>query len=388
MSLNPKDTSYWVSELLSGHDPSDLPKDQQDAVYNALLEEKEAAISKGAVTQVKTIQNVLNAISEMQNENAEEGADEDEQNDNDKEEEKRKRKELIEKTLDSLTKSKKLKPSQAYLIPNLITKAKERKQECIKKEDFRQAQVYEDIIQYLLQHKGKCGNDEKRVDKYEHTRQLYKNAVAALQTEEELRDTELQQFEEEYKQNLEKFESEYKANCQKFEESIPSELPACFVKRSNQYLNMRKVEKSLLVSKRYTEAADIKERADELDKVEALENKAKFDEKNQQERNKMAQEHEKQRECLEENAARKKQKIITDHEDKIAILKLAVENIERKLLEMEERFNKQPLSVPKTKEQRGAPKQADARSSPFITQGKDYVSVMTQTLKRYKFPQK
>ena len=141
------------------------------------------------------------------------------------------------------------------------------------------------------------------------------------------------------------------------------------------------------MSKRYTEAADVKERADELDKVEALENKAKFDEKIQQERNKMAAEHEKQRECLEENAARKKRKIIMDHEEKIATLRLTVENIERKLLEMEERFSRQPLSVPKNRGQKGTIKATDKRQSPFITQGKDYVSVTTQTLKRYRFPQ-
>ena len=384
MSGTQKDVPSYVSSLLAGNDPSHVPKNMLPEVYQALQEEKDMAISNGSVSLVKQIQNILNAIVELQNPTRkpvfEEEEDIEPKNEGPDPE-------LIESVLEQLENGTTLKPDQSYLVPYLIPKTKQKKKICIDQEDFRKAQVYEDILQYLLRHKDKCSSDNKKVDQYDHIRQLYKNAQDTLHKEEQKRDQELEDFENEYKQELANFEEQFKQRLEEYDNSIPKELPPSYVKRSQKYLNMRKIEKSLIASKRYTEAADIKATADELDKVEAQENQKKFDEKVQLGRNKLYQEHERQRTCLEEKAERKRLRIVQNHETRITTMQLAVDNIERKLLEMEERFNKNPLSVPKTKPK---PKSSlsDSKTTPFVTQGKDLVSVCTQTLKRYKFPKK
>ena len=380
-----KDVPSWVSDLLAGNDPARVPKNILPDVYQALKEEKSMAISNGSVSLVKQIQNILAAIVELQNPSKNKQIEEEEEDLEPKNE--GPDPEIVENALEQLENGTVLTPDQSYLVPYLIPKTKEKKKECLDREDFRKAQVYEDILQYLFRHKFKCSSDNKKVDQYEHIKELYRNAQETLRKEIQKRDEELEEWKKEYQRDQQNFEEQFKQKVEEYDNSIPKELPPSYVKRSQKYLNMRRVEKSLISSKRYTEAAEIKANADELDKIEAQENQKRFDEKVQIGRNKLFVERDRQKECLEEKAERKRVKIVQYHETRIATMQLAVENIERKMREMEENFHKNPLSVPKN---RPKPKQntAEAKNSPFVTQGKDLVSVCTQTLKRYKFPKK
>lgn len=370
----------WVQEVLNGTPAEEVPPDELFGVYEGLIKQKDKEIAAGNVTVVKQIQNKMTEVMDcIKTEKEKEfltgkGGDTN-----------RPETELLDSTLDQLIGGKKLKPSETKLVPYLIPVCARKKQECIKNEDFRKAQNYEDVYQYLYEMHLKCKKDNTRVDKWEHQRDLYRRSVDALMKEEEKRDQELAEFNQKYQEDLKVFEENYQKQVDEFNKSIPEELPARFIKRSNQYLNLRQIEKSLLSSKRYTEAAEIKEQADKMDIEESKVNRQNFDIYNQQQRNKLAEEHEKQRLCLEEKAKRQRQKILLTHTALIYNLRLAVENNERKLSDMDDNFKSQPLSVPKIR-QKEIGDNIEQKDGPFITQtGKSFSTVSTQTVKRYKF---
>lgn len=371
----------WLQEVLNGTPADEIPPEQLFGVYEGLIKQKDAAIAAGNVTLVKQIQGKMTEVMDCIKAEKEKEFLQGKGGDTHRPEP-----ELLDSTLDSLIAGKKLKPSQAKLVPYLIPVCASKKQECIKNEDFRHAQNYEDVYQYLYEMHLKCKKDNTRVDKWEHQQDLYRRSVDALTKEEQKRDQELVEFNQKYLEEVKQFEENYQQQVDAFNKSIPEELPARFVKRSQQYLNLRQIEKSLLSSKRYTEAAEIKEQADKMDIEESKVNRQNFDIYNQQQRDKLAIEHEKQRSCLEEKAERQRQKILLTHTALIENLKLAVENNERKLVDMDTNFKSQPLSVPKIR-QKENPDSIEQKDGPFITQtGKTFSTVSTQTVKRYKFP--
>jgi hypothetical protein len=140
--------------------------------------------------------------------------------------------------------------------------------DCVKAQEYLQAQRIEDVCTALLQQKT-----ESSYESYQSTRLklLEERYSAALKCLDEARRAlgEMQaKLEQERADALANLSAEHKRELAQFEQSHCQEMPASFRKYSSRYLLLRKRQEVCVQSKRFAEADALKKEADEIERIE------------------------------------------------------------------------------------------------------------------------
>jgi hypothetical protein len=237
----------------------------------------------------------------------------------------------INQIIDELIAGRDMDTVQDDQIWPLITGLKARKQDLIASGDYRSLRTIEELLTRANSRRFALERNDTQNSKTETLKSQLTQAKEILQTAEEQWTTAKDRHDEDYESNLRALEDQQTQQLQDFENSFPEVLPLNFRKLSNQVLQLRKMEKHLVLSKRYDEAADIRERADELEENELEVQREKFSQAFKLQRQQLLEVHAHQKDCFDRNWKRKKERFERERDQELSALKKSVKNIEMKV---------------------------------------------------------
>lgn len=324
-----------IRELIEGKSVSDIPKSQFQDTKQALLDAKQAAIENGQVERLKKLQNILSDIMKyektMKIRAPKKKARRNSSFAAPKTLVKEVPKEVLSSVLDDLANGFPFEIAETYLLPGLITESKEKADQMIEQGEYMEAQKYEDIHNRLVRILGQRNIEERETNKHASvTNQLNTAKVSLARTEDEFKST-LEKFDEKHKQAVVSLKQEYDIIISNFDAETSAGLPESQKKWSSYLLSLRDTEQSLLKSRRFEEAAKIKEEADNraLEELEQLE--IKFAQSRAFARRKLLEEKNTKLQCLDEKYMGRRQKIVLEYEKDIECQRKVILNISAKI---------------------------------------------------------
>jgi tetratricopeptide (TPR) repeat protein len=326
-----------VASLLSGMSLARVPADLHSQLLVPLSAAKNEAIVAGNTTAVKRLQSLMHDLrlnpgksgsSSRASSRAESAfvttrSLREERNDD------------LHATITELLDGRALDTLEGGILPQLIRVLKDRKQAALGCGDYAQSQALENLIQ-----EANSRNLETTYQQMQNTR-LTNLRVQLLKAKEDMDAAEefwrqaKEQHEAEYAGNLEAMEEQHRSQLADFDSSFPETLPANFKKVSSTVLQLREQERHLVLSKRYEDAIQFRERADRLEERELKTQRDKFMVAFQAQRQQLVDSQNTQRSCFEKNWARKLERFEREKDHEMAVLGRTVANFEKKITDVE-----------------------------------------------------
>jgi len=132
-----------------------------------------------------------------------------------------------------------------------------------------------------------------------------------------------------------KLEQQQFQRIDEFDQDQTSNLPPNFCKLSSNLLELRELERRLVITKRYDEATRIHKEANTIQTKEEEEQKKKFLKQGQVYRHKLLESQQQEIECFKERWMRQSEKLQKEMEKEIASHAKVVENIKSKIKDAE-----------------------------------------------------
>ena len=404
----------YVRQLLRGRiDPIQVPKNLISRVNHELDSRKGDFINQGNIDKVRKVQRIqLELIQSEQRQwqytntvkqpsvvssrnRAFVGHDAEEQ------------RAKMEKIINDLIEGKPFEQENAPIIPQLINFTKEKINNFIFEKNLPLAQEYENVLKALPMISVQASTENRHISKRNDIEKLLRRAKRNLEKEQQDYQKYLNEFDEQSINQRNEVNEKYSQQFNDFDDETNKGPPERYLnRRSQRYLNLKKMEEAMISSRKFEQAEAIKE---ELLKLEAKEKdylQKKFFNDRQRMRDKMYSDYENNIHCLDEQFERKRTKIIQDYELSIKNKEKAIENLKGKLADAErcvsnnckpivisdflppsEQTQTQHLARSETRNSGSSPTQRSPTSyrcnSSNSTQK---VSISTQTIRRYRFP--
>ena len=238
----------------------------------------------------------------------------------------------LERVLDSLIAGNPLEQKKATYAPFLIKLARRRIADLVAKQDFTAAQQYEDLVKRLFVIDSEFNTENTRANKRITVEERFRNAEVELEALEQEFVAEIKNFRERAEKEKHDLAVRHREEQQTFDHVTENGCPTeRYKKFSQRLLNMREQEKFLVHTKRFDEAAEMKERSDALEEEERLEIQRQFMQERAAGRCQLKMYQESEVRCLRDKLLMDEFEIKRDYENVIAAQKRTIENLENRL---------------------------------------------------------
>jgi hypothetical protein len=277
-----------------------------------------------------------------------------------------------------------LSADDARLVPYLIQRAKERIAQLVRDEAYTRAQDYENALRTLLVIGGEKQVETKRRTKRQRLAEALENARAALADAEANFDAFMAEVASDQDQGREPLLRDQADELDDFDAKTSDGMPQSFVKFSPALLELREQQRMLIATKRFGEAAEVRDIVEDAERREMDALKAKWGELRAVQRKQRADAHAANLHCYDEKAERNalkwEQTLRLDIEGK----RRAVDNLALRLQALDAVLRVEPQNATSfIAVQWIRPK---IRSSAALLHGGQKVTVATQTTQRLPFP--
>ena len=328
-----KKMTRLIRELCGGKPVSELQLNIIPSLLQALDEAKQVAIVNGQVERLKKLQSVIMQVQEYQK-NRKPTAKRrpaTATSRSPKKEQKQAPLSVVESVFEDILAGFPYDVAETYLLPSLIAYAKQRIDGLLAQGEYKEAQRVENINKDLIALLSERNVEEQKQNKRQQIVDQLEIAKQQYETEKEELKLALQEHDDRCQAAVDALEAEIEEQLMEYDNITQGPLPTQYIKFSSALLNLRETEKQLVKSRRFEEAANIKEEADEKERQELIQLHEKFISKRTQQRQILVESFNTKKRCLEEKNARIRQRIEQDHKAELAALKKSVENQQKRL---------------------------------------------------------
>ena len=238
----------------------------------------------------------------------------------------------LEKVLDSLIAGHPLEHKKSTYAPFLIKLARRKIADFVAAQEFNKAQQYEDLVKRLFIIDSEFNTENARANKRITVEERFRNAEDELVALEQEFVTEMRSFRERAEKEKKDMEERHREEQHSFDHVTENGCPAeRFKKFSQRLLNMREQEKFLVQTKRFDEAAEMKELSDALEEEERQEIARQYLQERAAGRCQLKMYQENEIKCLRDKLLMDEFELKRDYENVIAAQKRTVENLENRL---------------------------------------------------------
>jgi hypothetical protein len=252
--------------------------------------------------------------------------------------------------------------AETQMIPLLVERAKQTITDLLAAGDYYKAQSYENVhqalVDILLVRKAQ---DEKRNRMMVVEDQLA-GFRAGLEEATEKFHVAMEHHEDSVALLIEEEVAEFDKVVDKIDELERGNLPPNFRKFSAELLNLREREKFLIHTRRYLDAAGLKEEADAMEERELIELRRQFVEAQETKNSLQRAKHEQKLQCIKEKGDRESRELQTSMDRELDNRRRAIEILEQKLVALDAGLPDAPVPVPR--------KEKEKRADLFVTQGR------------------
>lgn len=180
--------------------------------------------------------------------------------------------ELVVKVLDDFPLSQ--VPKDQY--QSLIIALQRHKEPLVREHRYLEAQHIEDLCERIQKRITKSQFKQMINDKNQTLNQRLKQAQKEHQDSILRRQQIERDFEDAKQKSLDELDREHDYQLAKFDQEVYPNMPQGFKKNSPEYLQLKKQEEYMVNCKRYSEANEFKEKAEQLGEIEAQENEKRW----------------------------------------------------------------------------------------------------------------
>lgn len=241
----------------------------------------------------------------------------------------------IENKIDDLFRGISLTTVEYDLIPTMIICLKERKRKAILKGDYQLSQTIECMVNRFVTFQLQKKDREMKAAKIDDLNFQLEQAQAVMQNLTERWNRQIEAFNQEQSEASAQFEKKQIQKLEEFDANIPTALPPNYCKLSSHLLDMREVERHLVLTKRYNEATSLKKQNDKMEREETAAQKQKFMKIVQSKRQKLIEEQAKAIEVFTAKWTLQSEMLIKQRDDEIQTQQKVIDNILLKFKEAE-----------------------------------------------------
>lgn len=336
-----------VREIIGGKPVTQIPTDMIPKVHQSLLSAKTKAIREGQVGRLQMIQKKLGELERLDKRT--------------KLNTPRKNMKLpssslapmkaesppipvLDSVLEDLIAGFPYDIAETKMLHHLINRSKDVINELLEKGEYKQAQLYENVHQRLATLIIEREQEEKIASKKAFVQEQLEKFQELLQEAEDKYMIEQETHESKFRSTIEEAEQEWENEMNEFDAVTNGPLPPPFRKWSSELLNLREKERFLLRSRRYEEAAGIKDEADQMEAEELEILQDRFIRTRETQKITLTEQHETKMKCIEEKGERIRKRIRAENEKNIENLRKTVENLEKRLASIDETGMDTPIS--------------------------------------------
>lgn len=378
-----------VESFLKGQNISQLPMGMFARVHIVLEQRKNAAIRKGNVDMVKAIHKVVANLQKMEQFQ--------------KMEENRKKSalpplrrrssmrvvpnEVCEEYLQEMLRGKPFDRGDGEILPDLIQHTKNQINMLINEQQFVEAQKREDVLRNLLVVDIENKKENTRFSKRDQIARILSMEERKLVQMEENYANAIYNFDQNFEQNVKDTYEKDAKELEDFDKETDEGMPATCRKFSQRLLNIREKEKNLVASKRYAEAAAMKDEGKELEEQEEDILFQNWLISRDKQRSIIIEAQEANLRCIQEKAQRNRTKIVLENEENIEAKKKAIENIRRRLNELDSRIKLEAANATSRRTSRGMAAKLTSRCAASQKSLQQYhlCTAATQTKMKYRY---
>lgn len=241
----------------------------------------------------------------------------------------------LENKIDDLFRGISMTTVEYELIPMMIICLKERKRKAILKGDYQLSQTLECMVNRFVSFQLQKKDREMKAAKLDDLNFQLEQAQLVFQNLTEKWNRLFEAFNQEQSEASAQFERKQIQKLEEFDANIPTALPANFCKLSSKLLDMREVERHLVLTKRYDEATSIKKQCDKMEREETEAQKQKFYKIVQAKRQKLIEEQAKAIEVFTAKWTVQSEVLNKQRNDELETQQKIIDNIMLKLKEAE-----------------------------------------------------
>lgn len=241
----------------------------------------------------------------------------------------------LENKIDDLFRGISMTTVEYELIPMMIICLKERKRKAILKGDYQLSQTLECMVNRFVSFQLQKKDREMKAAKIDDLNFQLEQAQLVFQNLTEKWNRLFEAFNQEQSEASAQFERKQIQKLEEFDANIPTALPANFCKLSSKLLDMREVERHLVLTKRYDEATSIKKQCDKMEREETEAQKQKFYKIVQAKRQKLIEEQAKAIEVFTAKWTVQSEVLNKQRNDELETQQKIIDNIMLKLKEAE-----------------------------------------------------
>lgn len=241
----------------------------------------------------------------------------------------------IENKIDDIFRGISINTVEFDLIPTVIICLKERKRKAILKGDYQLSQAIEVMVNRFVSIQLQKKEREIKEAKLDDLNFQLEQAQEAMKNLTEKWNKRVEAFNQEQSEASAQFERKQIQRLEDFDANIPTALPANYCKLSSQLLDMREIERHLVLTKRYNEATSLKKQCDKMEREETAAQKQKFMKIVQAKRQKLIEEQAKAIEVFTAKWTLQSEVLLKQRDEEIETQQKIIDNILSKFKESE-----------------------------------------------------
>ena len=241
----------------------------------------------------------------------------------------------IENKIDDIFRGIHIKTVEFNQIPLVIICLKERKRKAILKGEYQLSQTIEVLINRFVTVQLQKKEQEMKTAKLNDLNFQLEQAQDDMIRLTEKWNKQIEAFNQEQSEASAQFERKQIQKLEEFDANVPTTLPPNYCKLSSQLLDLREIERHLVLTKRYNEATAIKKQCDKMEKEETEAQKQKFMKIIQAKRQKLIEEQAKAVEVFTSKWTLQSDMLTQQRDDEIATQQKIIDNILLKFKEGE-----------------------------------------------------
>jgi hypothetical protein len=221
--------------------------------------------------------------------------------------------------------------AETPMIPQLTDRAKQIINELLAKGEYQRAQHYEDVHRDLSELMALRRVEDQRRQRIQSIVNQIEDCRSKLESEVATLKQLLADCDERSQCSFREEQEKWADEMAKFDIETAAALPPCARKFSSRLLNLREQERFLICSRRYQDAAGIKDDADALEARELAALRVTWLRKRDAQKANMSESHEQRVKCMRAKAEATRSEIERSGEERIRHWQLAIENLQGRL---------------------------------------------------------
>jgi ribosomal protein L25 (general stress protein Ctc) len=239
--------------------------------------------------------------------------------------------ELMDKVLEKMLAGEEISHNERWLVSDLVVYTKECIDELVAEEQYDLAQKWENVLRKLVILESEYAVENKRIRKAMDMQERLYGAEEILAEVEKDAKEQISHFLDVSAEDRAAMVKDHRRAVASFDEQTKEGMPPWYVKYSPEVINLREKQRSLVQTKRYDEAADMKELAEKVEEKERKEHETRYQTRRESLRKLMLRDHANMLACFDEKAENALMKLKHELEQTLVMRRKTVENTRKEL---------------------------------------------------------